>query len=224
MNENNIKQDEVSIEGEIRKLMRHNKRGHHHGSGRGGSRHGRILGIIAHHEGLSSSELAEILDIRPSSVTEVLNKMEGEELIRKQKDEKDQRINRLYLEPAGKQIVEEYRKMRIENDPYKGILDEEETTEFIRLCRKLKEGMEDLNLKYETEAGPCDCGRVDGPCVCGKHSAQDGKSHHGHGGRGRHQGRAHHGDHGHHQVRGRHGEHGQHHGRGQREAHGAVQD
>ncbi|MDR0920973.1 MAG: MarR family transcriptional regulator [Lactobacillales bacterium] len=62
----------------------------------------RVLNILAKQDGLTQGELAEILDIRPSSVAELLKKLENSGAITRQTDENDGRIKHVYLTEDGR--------------------------------------------------------------------------------------------------------------------------
>lgn len=65
----------------------------------------RVLAVIKKHGSITQGELSEILDIRPSSTSELLNKLETKGLIERKPDEKDGRINRITLTDKGLEHV-----------------------------------------------------------------------------------------------------------------------
>ena len=62
----------------------------------------RVLRIIADHDGLNQKELAERLDIRSASVSELLNKLEHSNLIIREKNEVDKRFLHVFLSDNGR--------------------------------------------------------------------------------------------------------------------------
>ena len=58
-------------------------------------------------EGLKQSELADILDLQPISLTRLLDRLAGNGLIERRPDPNDRRANRLYLTPAARPLIEE---------------------------------------------------------------------------------------------------------------------
>jgi MarR family transcriptional regulator for hemolysin len=56
-------------------------------------------------EGLKQSELAEILELQPISLTRVLDRLAENGLIERRADPHDRRVNRLYLTPAAKPLI-----------------------------------------------------------------------------------------------------------------------
>ena len=76
---------------------------------------GRILGIsraqwtvlvrLERTEGLKQSELADLLDLQPISLTRLLDKLDENGLIERRADPNDRRVNRLYLKPAARPLL-----------------------------------------------------------------------------------------------------------------------
>lgn len=60
-----------------------------------------VLRVLAAHEGISQSDLAERLHVSRPTVTAMLQRMEQHGLIERWDDEADQRLTRLRLTPAG---------------------------------------------------------------------------------------------------------------------------
>ncbi len=58
-------------------------------------------------EGLKQSELADMLDLQPISLTRLLDRLAGNGLIERRPDPHDRRANRLYLTPAARPLIEE---------------------------------------------------------------------------------------------------------------------
>jgi MarR family transcriptional regulator for hemolysin len=78
---------------------------------------GRILGVsraqwtvlvrLERTEGLKQSELAEILDLQPISLTRLLDRLDENGLIERRADPNDRRVNRLYLKPAARPLLDQ---------------------------------------------------------------------------------------------------------------------
>jgi len=62
-------------------------------------------------EGLKQSELAEILDLQPISLTRLLDRLAENGLIERRADPNDRRANRLYLMPAARPLIEQLSKL-----------------------------------------------------------------------------------------------------------------
>lgn len=82
---------------------------------------GRVLGIsraqwtvlvrLERNEGLNQSELAEMLDLQPISLTRLLDRLAENGLIERRADPNDRRANRLYLKPAARPLLEKIGKL-----------------------------------------------------------------------------------------------------------------
>jgi MarR family transcriptional regulator for hemolysin len=72
-------------------------------------------------EGLKQSELAEILDLSPISLTRLLDRLAENGLIERRADPNDRRANRLYLTPAARPLLEQLAKLG--NDMMDTVLD-----------------------------------------------------------------------------------------------------
>ena len=66
-----------------------------------------VLIRIERTEGLKQSELAELLDLQPISLTRLLDRLADNGLIERRADPNDRRANRLYLKPAAKPLLEQ---------------------------------------------------------------------------------------------------------------------
>ena len=64
-----------------------------------------VLVRIDRSEGLKQSELAELLDLQPISLTRLLDRLADNGLIERRADPNDRRANRLYLKPAAKPLL-----------------------------------------------------------------------------------------------------------------------
>lgn len=64
-----------------------------------------VLIRIERTEGLKQSELAEMLDLQPISLTRLLDRLAENGLIERRADPNDRRANRLYLKPAAKPLL-----------------------------------------------------------------------------------------------------------------------
>jgi MarR family transcriptional regulator for hemolysin len=58
-------------------------------------------------EGLKQSELAEMLDLQPITLTRLLDRLCGSGLIERRADPNDRRANRLYLTAAARPLLEQ---------------------------------------------------------------------------------------------------------------------
>jgi MarR family transcriptional regulator for hemolysin len=70
-----------------------------------------VLVRIDRTEGLKQSELAEILDLQPISLTRLLDRLAQNGLIERRPDPNDRRANRLYLMPAARPLLDQLTKL-----------------------------------------------------------------------------------------------------------------
>src|SRR5665213_1498799 len=66
-----------------------------------------VLMRIERTEGLKQTELAEILDLQPISLTRLLDRLAANGLIERRPDPNDRRANRLYLKPAARPLLDQ---------------------------------------------------------------------------------------------------------------------
>jgi len=63
-----------------------------------------VLSVLWDKEGISHSELAETLDVQPATVTNMLKRMEKAGFVERRQDAEDQRVSRVYLTDAGRDV------------------------------------------------------------------------------------------------------------------------
>ncbi|QUA51966.1 MarR family winged helix-turn-helix transcriptional regulator [Aristaeella lactis] len=108
---------------------------------------GRLLECAARNPGVSSRELCEFLDLRPSSLSEMLSRAEADGLITRTVDEADRRVQRISLSDKGQKAVTEMENVRnLDAQKKTACLTEEEKEQFCLLCNKLSAHMERLAL------------------------------------------------------------------------------
>lgn len=112
----------------------------------------KLLQLIAKNEGTIQRDLAEQMDMRPSSMTEALGRLEQLNLILRKRDEKDQRSMHIYLTNKGREIVED--AVRSEEEFMKKFTDivfkeisEEEIEKMLAITSKLCKSLDTLDLK-----------------------------------------------------------------------------
>ena len=103
------------------------------------------LMIIAENDGLSSGELCELLDVRPSSLSEMMEKMAARGFVEKTDDEADRRITRISLTELGKAQAEQIAKTRRQAvSEFSACFTEEEAAQFCALADKLSAHLKEL--------------------------------------------------------------------------------
>lgn len=110
------------------------------------------LTMLAHHDGITQSELAEHLNVSRPTVTVMLQKMEKAGLILRAVDEVDQRCTRIHVTGAGKEL---HRRFKAVTDDLIaetiGPLAEKDQRELARLLGEFSANM-DLALERAGEA------------------------------------------------------------------------
>ena len=99
-----------------------------HGRGNFPSTQNRALTILAMNDGISQSELAYVLGIRPQSSGEIAVKLERNGWVEKKNDSEDSRVNRLYLTEAGKNQVKILQDAKERGDIFDCLSEEEKDT------------------------------------------------------------------------------------------------
>lgn len=108
---------------------------------------GRLLSCVAENPGVSSRDLCEFLDVRPSSLSEILARAENEGWIIRTVSEEDRRMQRVNLSDKGKSFIAEMQEAREKDAARKtSCLTDEEKAQFCALCNKLSEHMESLDF------------------------------------------------------------------------------
>jgi DNA-binding MarR family transcriptional regulator len=108
---------------------------------------GRLLECAAANPGVSSRELCEALDLRPSSLSEILARAENDGFLSRTVDESDRRVQRVSLTDKGRAVVAEIENAHNEDAKKKtSCLSEEEKVLFCSLCSRLSEHIEKLAL------------------------------------------------------------------------------
>ncbi len=106
---------------------------------------GRMLECVAENSNVSPRELCELLDVRPSSLSEMMSRAESEGWIVRAVDEEDRRIQRITLSEKGNGVVSRMREAReADYEKKTACFTEEEKAQFCALCNKLSEHLESL--------------------------------------------------------------------------------
>lgn len=96
------------------------------------------LSLVAQSPGISQIELAFQLDIDRSTAGRLLDRMEKRGLVRREKDEADRRITRVYVEAEAEPILE---RLHVVSHEIKAVsesgLSDQEQNELVRLLTKV---------------------------------------------------------------------------------------
>lgn len=110
----------------------------------------RVLAILEKEDGLIQSQLAEILDLRPSSLAELLKKMENNGDVIRKEEEQDRRLKRVFLTDQGrKKIASVTGNGNSQSEDFFAGLTEEEKQQFSKYLEKIAAGWDD---KFQEQA------------------------------------------------------------------------
>ncbi len=107
---------------------------------------GRLLSLLGENEGITSRELSELLDVRPSSLSEMISRLSDEGLIIRTADENDKRVSHISLSEKGRELLGEI-KAEKDDDAIRltACFDDGELETFSFLCDKLCAHLEGLD-------------------------------------------------------------------------------
>lgn len=173
----------------------HRGHGLKEGHGRSGVHRGqgRIMSLLRTNDGISQRALAELLHIRPPSLSEVLDKLETTGLIERRQHETDKRVSNVFITPKGREAAMEVETTRRNqaNEMFAGLSASEQ--------ENLSELLGKLITTLETKAGDEDDSNLDHHGGA-HHCHKPGEQGHEYGRHARHGG----GRHGHHHKDGSH--------------------
>ncbi|QVI34005.1 transcriptional regulator [Lacticaseibacillus chiayiensis] len=102
----------------------------------------RLLRLLDKQGELRNSDLVEALDIRPSSVSALVQKLEELDLISRHESETDKRVQLIGLTDEGRKFIETTGKLRTDlPDQIFSGLSEDEQAELLKLINKLTEDL-----------------------------------------------------------------------------------
>jgi MarR family transcriptional regulator for hemolysin len=73
-----------------------------------------VLSKVERQEGLKQTELAELLEMQPITLTRLIDKLCDNDWIERRSDENDRRVNRLYLKKAARPLLGKLAGLRSE--------------------------------------------------------------------------------------------------------------
>jgi DNA-binding MarR family transcriptional regulator len=103
-----------------------------------------ILLQLNEQNGMTQSELADVLGVEAPTVTKVLGRMEAAGLIERRQDSDDARVSRVYLMPKSRQLIDPLRSLwaEVEHKTIKG-LSEPEVLLLRRILLQILENLSD---------------------------------------------------------------------------------
>jgi DNA-binding MarR family transcriptional regulator len=100
----------------------------------------RALRVLAHHDGIRASALAQRLHIAPRSATEVVDALEEKGLARRSLDPTDRRATLVSLTEKGERLSDDVRRTRgLESDKLFERLSATDRAHLARILRKLQD-------------------------------------------------------------------------------------
>lgn len=109
----------------------------------------RLLHLLTQHDHLTNSDIVEDLDIRPSSVSALVTKLEGAGLIERQPSPDDKRVALISLTDAGQKFLTTAHKVKNElSETLFTTLSETEQTQLRDILQKL---LKDLEAKQPSD-------------------------------------------------------------------------
>ncbi|PKQ29631.1 MAG: hypothetical protein CVT60_04315 [Actinobacteria bacterium HGW-Actinobacteria-10] len=98
------------------------------------------LGVLAHRDGMSQSQIADLMHVTRPTVTAMLQRLESAGVVERRPDSIDQRVTRVYLTRAGHKHAEQARKVQREAvDISLGWMKESERAELARLLNLMND-------------------------------------------------------------------------------------
>lgn len=68
-----------------------------------------VLAYLSRHDGMIQSDLANVLELGKAALGSLIDRLEATGLVRRGADDSDRRAKRVYLSPAGSQLIKEMR-------------------------------------------------------------------------------------------------------------------
>jgi len=70
-----------------------------------------VLAYLSRQDGMTQSQLAEELDLGKVAIGGLIDRLEKSDLVRREADSSDRRVNRVFLQPQSKSLINKMRKM-----------------------------------------------------------------------------------------------------------------
>lgn len=103
-----------------------------------------VLVILSRRDGIGQGEVSQLFEVDPSRVTRIAQALEGDGLVRRERDPEDNRVVRMYLTEEGRRWLRELPDLnrRIEKR-IRSVFSEEEHEELQRMLGLLAEAMKE---------------------------------------------------------------------------------
>jgi DNA-binding MarR family transcriptional regulator len=102
------------------------------------------LALLSRRDGISQGELSQKFGVDPSRVTRLAKRLEGEGLLRRERDPEDNRVVRMYMTEEGRDLIGDLyeHQVRFERRIHE-VLSPEEFEELRRMLGVLADAMKD---------------------------------------------------------------------------------
>jgi Transcriptional regulators len=115
-----------------------------------------LLFLISKNDGVIQRDLAEMMDMRPSSLTEMLTNLEQNSLITRKQDEKDRRVIHVYLTDNGKSAIDGFIQANDElSNSFFSCLTTEEKEKMLEIVNKINTNIESMVDNASGERHEC---------------------------------------------------------------------
>lgn len=107
-----------------------------------------LLFLLSKKDGLSQSEIADTLGVKPSTITVMLRRMENGNLVVRKQDREDSRVSRVYITKEGREVCEKAKGIiKVINDDCFGNFTVEEEVILRRLLMQMRDNLANANNK-----------------------------------------------------------------------------
>lgn len=101
-----------------------------------------VLAYLSREDGMTQTRLAEKLDVGKVAMGGLIDRLEGNGLVRREADRSDRRVNRIFLEPRSKKLIAQMREINHEfNREILGGIDDAALESTARVLRAMKDNL-----------------------------------------------------------------------------------
>lgn len=101
-----------------------------------------VLAYLSREDGMTQTRLAEKLDVGKVAMGGLIDRLEGNGLVRREADKSDRRVNRIFLEPRSKKLIAQMRAINHEfNKEILGGIDDASLETSARVLRAMKDNL-----------------------------------------------------------------------------------
>ena len=105
-----------------------------------------LIFALSHEDGRTNSELAEILEVTPATITNMVKRMEKAGFVQRKKDSADERVKRVWLTKQGQGKVQDLHDVMMHLQAISfGNFTEEEKEQFSYLMEKILTNLEHVD-------------------------------------------------------------------------------